>query len=654
MGRRYLGILRTKTLTVMVFLFFFADICNTQTYNAFNKEEKVQRYHLLDNINSIEDFKNTDAAHYDKLAAEIREFLIDNISKTGGHLASNLGVVELTMALHLVFDSPKDKIIFDVGHQSYVHKLLTGRKEQLDSLRKFGGLSSFPKSSESLHDVFNTGHASTSISAALGIMRAQRLQNQNDNVVALIGDGALTGGMAWEALDDAGQSKLPIIIVINDNGMSISRNVGAIKSHLSSIRASARYQTLKRGIIRFLQKIPIIGKPLYRRIERIKNRIKYFLMPNVLFEEMGFTYLGPIDGHNIKQLIKVFSQAKTFMRPTIIHVVTKKGRGYEPAQSNPEKFHGISPFCIETGAEINEKCSNSVIFGEAMLELAEQHPEIVAITAAMPYGTGLMPFMKLYPNRLFDVGIAEQHAVTMAAGMAAGGLKPVVAIYSSFIQRSYDQIYHDICLQNLPVILCLDRAGLVGGDGETHHGINDIGLLISFPGITIYSPASQRELTEMLKLAVSQNTPAAIRYSRQPLMQVQDFTPLEIGKWEVLRPLKAVNVIASGRMVESSLLGVKDLDVGIINARFLKPIDTAMLDRLTEISSGIVTVEDGVITNGLGSAVTNYLYGSGVKILKLGIQEKPVPHGSMEDLDRLCGMLPSDIGSAAKTLMDRV
>lgn len=617
------------------------------------KGEKVQSYPLLEKINSIEDFKKTNPAQYAELAAEIRRFLIDKVSITGGHLASNLGVVELTMALHLAFDSPKDKLIFDVGHQSYVHKLLTGRREQFDTLRQFWGLSSFPKRSESVHDAFNTGHASTSVSAALGFMRAQSIKKQYDHVVALIGDGALTGGLAWEALNDAGQSKLPIIIVVNDNGMSISKNVGALKSHLSAIRASARYQTIKRGMMRFLQRIPKIGKPLYKRIERIKNRIKYFLLPNMLFEEMGFTYLGPISGHDTRKLVKVFMQAKTFMRPTIIHIVTKKGLGYEPAQCDPEKFHGISPFCIETGIELNhDKSTNSAVFGNAMVELAEQIPELVAITAAMPYGTGLLPFMKKYPDRLFDVGIAEEHAVTMAAGMAAGGLKPVVAIYSSFIQRAYDQIYHDVCLQNLPVVFCLDRAGLVGGDGETHHGVNDIGFLMAFPGITIYSPATQQELVQMLRHALSQNTPAAIRYSRQLLMQADGCSPLETGKWEVLRPLKAVNIIASGRMVEASLTGAKDLDVGIINARFLKPLDTDMLDRLKSVSKAAVTVEDGVITNGLGCAITNYLYGSSLKILKLGIPEKPVPHGSIEDLDRSCGLLPGDIRAAAKSLMD--
>lgn len=612
---------------------------NTRAFDANERLcELMKETPLLDTINSIEDFRRIDRNKLPELAAEIRAFLVETVSKTGGHLASNLGVVELTIALHSVFDSPNDALVFDVGHQSYVHKLLTGRRNEFATLRQKGGMSGFPKRSESPHDAFNTGHASTSVSAALGILRANEILGKKGAVVAIIGDGALTGGLSYEALNDAGQSKLPLIVVINDNDMSISHNVGAMSRHLYNMRASASYQRFKGFVADLLHRIPRIGQRLSNSVLRFKNRIKYLLLPNVMFEEMGFTYLGPVDGHDIKAMSHVLFQAKELCHPVVVHMITTKGKGYEFAEKDPEKFHGIGKFDPDTGECIAKKGkSNSEIFAATLSELARRDSTIAAITAAMPTGTGLDLFAREYPERFFDVGIAEEHAVTMAAGMASAGMKPVVAVYSSFLQRAYDEIIHDVCLQDLPVVFAIDRAGLVGEDGETHHGVYDMSFLRNLPNMTVMAPSSQEELRAMLTLALGLGHPCAIRYNRGTLPSIPLDTPVEYGRWETVKEAGGITVIAEGRLVRTALSAAEGLDAAVINARFINPTDTALLDRAAARSKCIITLEDGIVKGGLGSAVAEYLCGK-TKLVTLGMPERPVLHASIAQQDEECGI----------------
>lgn len=593
---------------------------------------------LLDSINSIDDFRRIDRRELKELAQEIRSFLVENVSKSGGHLASNLGVVELTIALHTAFSSPKDAFVFDVGHQAYVHKILTGRRAEFHTLRKKGGISGFPKRSESEHDAFNTGHASTSISAAIGMLRADAMLGRTRFVTAIIGDGALTGGMCMEALNDAGQSKLPLIVVVNDNGMSIAHNVGALSRNLYKMRASGSYQRLKSCVADALIHIPKIGQRLSNRVLRFKNRIKYLLLPNVFFEEMGFTYLGPVDGHDIDALIHVLCQAKALRHPVVVHAITTKGKGYEYAENDPERFHGIGKFDPATGDSVSSsKKSNSRVFAQELIKLAEHDPRIAAITAAMPQGTGLNEFAARFPERFFDVGIAEEHAVTMAAGMASAGAKPVVAIYSSFLQRAYDQIVHDVCLQELPVVFAIDRAGLVGEDGETHHGVYDMSFLRNLPGMIIMAPSSQEELEKMTEFAIALDSPCAIRYNRGSLRSTPLTQPMVLGEWEVLTPLSSVTVIAEGRLVQTALEACRGLDAGVVSARFIKPIDKKLLSTIRRTTKMVITLEDGIVSGGLGTAIREYFDGS-ICVRALGIPETPVSQATIAQQDTLCGI----------------
>ena len=559
----------------------------------------MDRYPILDRIDSLEDFKKLKDGELPALAAQIRQYMIENVAKCGGHLASNLGVVEITIAMHRAFNSPKDSIIFDVGHQSYTHKILTGRRKDFCSLRQAKGISGFPKREESKHDPFNTGHASTSISAALGVARAKRLLGEEGAAVALVGDGALTGGLAFEGLNDAGQADVPLIVILNDNEMSISPNVGALHRMLVNMRSSEWYVRLKRFLVRILD-TGVLGRWLSRHMENFKNRIKSFLMPKRMFEDMGFLYLGPIDGHDIAALTRMFRRAKGLQVPVIVHCVTQKGKGYAFSERNPEKFHGVAPFSIDTGdVESSLKKSNSSIFGETLVKLAEKDPKIVAVSAAMAIGTGLTEFAGRFPERFFDVGIAEEHALTMAAGMASGGLKPVVAIYSTFLQRGYDQILHDICLQNLPVVLAVDRAGLVGDDGETHQGIFDASFLSNMPNMTVYSPATQQELTHMLTLAIERGEPAAVRYPRGSLIQAVSAQPVEKGKWEILEPIAEQTVVATGSMVALAIPVARNLGAGLINARTIQPLDLELLESVRKKARRVIVLEENVDCLGL-------------------------------------------------------
>ncbi len=594
----------------------------------------MDRYPTLDKINSLEDFKHLKDGELPALAAQIRQYMIENVARCGGHLASSLGAVELTIAMHRAFNSPVDKIIFDVGHQSYAHKIITGRREAFCTLRQENGLSGFPKREESEHDPFNTGHASTAISAALGIARAKKLLGEEGVAIALVGDGALTGGLAFEGLNDAGQADVPLIVILNDNEMSISQNVGALHRMLVNMRSSEWYVRFKRRLVRALD-TGILGRWLSRHMENFKNRIKSFLMPKRLFEDMGFLYLGPIDGHNITDLTRIFRRAKELQVPVIVHCVTQKGKGYAFSERNPEKYHGVAPFSVDTGdIEGTHKKSNSSVFGEAMVELAEKDPRIVAISAAMPIGTGLTEFAGRFPDRFFDVGIAEEHALTMAAGMASGGLKPVVAIYSTFLQRGYDQILHDICLQKLPVVIAIDRAGLVGDDGETHQGVYDASFLSDMPNMIIYSPATQQELVHMLWLAISRGEPAAVRYPRGSLMQAVSAQPVGKGVWEILEPLQERNIIATGSMVAVALPVARKLGAGLINARTIQPMDMAMLDRVKQRSKRVVVMEEGV--DCLGIRILAAL--SPIPVVRMCVPSDPVSQACVNHQRQFCGL----------------
>ena len=598
---------------------------------------------ILDRINCIEDYYALEDKDLPALAEELRTFMIENVSKTGGHLASSLGAVELILAMHRVFRDPKDKIIFDVGHQAYAHKILTGRKDIFHTLRQENGISGFPKREESAYDAFNTGHATTSISAAVGMARAKKISGEAGHVIALIGDGALTGGMAFEAMNDAGQSKLPLIVILNDNDMSIAQNVGAIHRALDRIRMSRGYVETKHSVSRILEKHGKVGYWLSKCIVNFKSRIKNFLLPHQMFDAMGFTYLGPVNGHDLGDLIHIMNCSGAMKCPILVHVVTQKGKGYHFSEDDPERFHGISPFSVDTGAVDNcVRKSNSEVFGDTMIRIAAADNRVAAITAAMPLGTGLNGFSACFPERFFDVGIAEEHAVTMAAGMACCGMRPVVAIYSTFLQRAYDQILHDVCLQNLPVVFAVDRAGLVGDDGETHQGIYDIAYLSAVPNMALYSPATQQELVHMLHMAVKRGEPAAIRYPRGHLMQAVSANHVTFGKWEELLPIADCTVVATGVMVAEAMPIAKELGAGLVNARFLNPMDDEMLHVLAQKTKHVITVEDGVVS--FGKSVALRLHEQTVTCL--GIPNRPIPQATIVRQRILCGISPEDIRNA--------
>ncbi|SEF82484.1 1-deoxy-D-xylulose-5-phosphate synthase [Caloramator fervidus] len=594
---------------------------------------------IIEKVNYPKDIKNLSLKELNILAQEIRDFLIEKVSKTGGHLASNLGVVELTLALHKVFDLPKDKIIWDVGHQCYTHKILTGRKDKFDTLRMYGGLSGFTTRKESEYDVFGAGHSSTSISAALGIAKARDLKKEKFNVVAVIGDGALTGGMALEALNDAGVSKTNLIVVLNDNEMSISKNVGSLAMYLSKIRTSPKYLHLRHDIEVLVKKIPALGDNIYKSIEKIKEGVKHLVIPGMLFEELGFTYLGPIDGHNMQNLIDVFQRAKNMEGPILIHVVTKKGKGYLYAEDKPDVYHGVGPFEIETGNSFFKSYTTySKVLGEELVDLASKDKRIVAITAAMADGTGLKKFSQIFKDRFFDVGIAEQHAATFAAGLATQGFKPVFAVYSTFLQRAYDQVIHDICLQDLPVVLAIDRAGVVGEDGETHQGVFDISFLRIIPNLVILSPKDIAEFRMMIRWAINYDKPVALRYPRGGDFDVDfmKYDEINLGKWEKLISGKGVCIIATGRLTQNAMLVSNKLkkngiDATLINARFIKPLDYSMLDEVFNEHDFIFTVEDNYIAGGFGSAILEYAAKRNYKgkIYLCGYPDEFIPHGNI-------------------------
>ena len=604
---------------------------------------------ILDKIKGPSDVRKLTYGQLEHLAGEIRRFLIEKTSKRGGHLASNLGVVELTIAMYRVFDFPKDKLIWDVGHQSYTHKILSGRKDGFDELRQFGGISGFPKRRESEYDAFDTGHSSTSVSAGLGLVQARDLLGEDYKVISVIGDGALTGGMAYEALNNAGNRKTNFIIILNDNNMSISRNVGGVHTYLSQLRAAESYNVLKENTKEALNRIPVVGSGMVEKITRTKNSIKQLVIPGMLFENMGITYLGPVDGHDIRSLVTILREASKINRSVLIHVKTKKGKGYGPAEKHPDVFHGVGPFDIVTGKPLGGGGGPSYtdVFSSAICDMAREDPRIVGVTAAMPGGTGLSAFAKAYPDRFFDVGIAEQHAVTSAAGMAAGGLRPFVAVYSSFLQRAFDQIMMDVCLQQLPVVFCIDRAGLVGSDGETHQGILDLTYMTSIPGMTVMAPKNMWELEEMLRFAASYELPLSIRYPRGKAYQgLKDFlAPVEYGKSEMLFEEDTLALVAVGSMVSTAehireKLKKTGRACTLVNGRFIKPVDTDMLDRLAEKHRYIVTLEENVLRGGFGEQVLYYMEERhpGVRVICITLPDAYVEHGDVTLLRSVLGI----------------
>ncbi|MDO4179242.1 MAG: 1-deoxy-D-xylulose-5-phosphate synthase [Phascolarctobacterium sp.] len=602
----------------------------------------------LQNINSPEDVKCLSVQELHILSQEIRDYVIEVTSKNGGHLAPNLGVVELTLALHKVFSSPKDKLIFDVGHQAYIHKIITGRREWFKTLRTYGGMSGFPKRSESPYDSFGAGHSSTSVSAAVGMTIARDCLGEDYNVVAIIGDGSMTGGMAFEALNNAGDLQKNMIVVLNDNEMSISKNVGAMSEYLNNLRTGETYNKVKNDVEHWLKNLSV-GADVLKVLRRVKSSAKYLVLPTSIFEELGFTYLGPVDGHDLGGLIEILTAAKRIQGPVLVHVLTVKGKGYKPAEDMPNKFHGTGPFEIATGKKItnpNAPVTYTEVFGKCLSKLANNDKKIVGITAAMPDGTGLSIFAKDHPDRFFDVGIAEQHAVTSAAGMAAAGLKPVVAVYSTFMQRAYDSIVHDICMQNLHVVLCLDRAGLVGDDGYTHHGVMDYAYLRSIPNMTIMAPKDENELCNMLNTALDFAGPISIRYPRGSGLGVEIAaapTSLPIGKAEILREGSELCIWAIGTMVATALkvsakLQAQGVDAGVVNMRFAKPLDEALLMEHAKKYSKIITLEEGVLSGGVGASVLEFLNAKGLlqqtQVLNLGLPDAYIPHGDKKLLLR--------------------
>lgn len=613
---------------------------------------------LLEKIQKENDIKQLKPEELEKLAEEIRQFLVEKISVTGGHLASNLGVVELTMALHLAFELPQDKMIWDVGHQSYTHKILTGRRAGFDDLRKYGGMSGFPKRKESECDAFDTGHSSTSISAGLGYVAARDIKGEEHSVISIIGDGAMTGGMAYEALNNASRLKSNFIIVLNDNNMSISENVGGMSRYLNGLRTAEAYTGLKKGVEDTLMKIPVQGEKILYQMKKTKSGLKQLFVPGMFFEDMGITYLGPVDGHDIRKLYKTFQEARRVDHAVLVHVLTKKGKGYVPAEENPSRFHGIVPFDIETGEakEKSSKDSYTDIFSKVFCDIAKQNDAVVGITAAMADGTGLARFARMFPDRFFDVGIAEEHALTFAAGLAAGGLKPVVAVYSSFLQRAFDQTIHDVCLQNLPVMIAVDRAGLVGSDGETHQGLFDLSFLNMIPNMTILSPKNRWEMADMVRFCADFQYPVALRYPRGAAYEgLSAFrTPIVYGKSEILYEEEDIAVIFVGHMAELAVQ-VRDRlkEIGyhcsLINARFVKPLDTEMLEALTKDHRLFVTIEENVLSGGFGEQVLHYVSRAklDVGVRCIGIPDDYVEHGNVDLLRR-------EVGLDAETIVKQI
>lgn len=613
---------------------------------------------LLEKIQKENDIKQLKPEELEKLAEEIRQFLVEKISVTGGHLASNLGVVELTMALHLAFELPQDKMIWDVGHQSYTHKILTGRRAGFDDLRKYGGMSGFPKRKESECDAFDTGHSSTSISAGLGYVAARDIKGEEHSVISIIGDGAMTGGMAYEALNNASRLKSNFIIVLNDNNMSISENVGGMSRYLNGLRTAEAYTGLKKGVEDTLMKIPVQGEKILYQMKKTKSGLKQLFVPGMFFEDMGITYLGPVDGHDIRKLYKTFQEARRVDHAVLVHVLTKKGKGYGPAEENPSRFHGIVPFDIETGEakEKSSKDSYTDIFSKVFCDIAKQNEAVVGITAAMADGTGLARFARMFPDRFFDVGIAEEHALTFAAGLAAGGLKPVVAVYSSFLQRAFDQAIHDVCLQNLPVMIAVDRAGLVGSDGETHQGLFDLSFLNMIPNMTILSPKNRWEMADMVRFCADFQYPVALRYPRGAAYEgLSAFrTPIVYGKSEILYEEEDIAVIFVGHMAELAVQ-VRDRlkEIGyhcsLINARFVKPLDTEMLEALTKDHRLFVTIEENVLSGGFGEQVLHYVSRAklDVGVRCIGIPDDYVEHGNVDLLRR-------EVGLDAETIVKQI
>ena len=620
---------------------------------------------ILNRIQKANDIKKRPARLYPVLAQEIRDFLIENVSRTGGHLASNLGAVELTMALHLCLHLPEDKIIYDVGHQSYVHKLLTGRRDGFATLRKSGGMCGFPKRKESEYDCFGTGHSSTSIAAAMGFAVARDLKKKKETIVAVIGDGALSGGLAYEALNNLAlfrKEKKNIIIILNDNKMSISENVGGMSRYLNDIRSRKSYGEFKDNVEQAIKNIPGVGDSMVRTIKRSKDSIKQLFIPGMLFENMGITYYGPVDGHDIFAMIHAINRARNMQGPILIHVMTKKGKGYPIAENNPEKFHGIEPFDVKTGKPLKKKTADSCtdVFSKTLLEIAKEKDNVVAITAAMPSGTGLAAFKKVCPERFFDVGIAEEYAVTFAAGMAASGMKPVVAVYSSFLQRAYDQILHDVCIQKLPVFFCVDRSGLVGADGETHQGIFDISYLSHIPNLVLMAPKNKYEMEDMMHFAIDYDGPAAMRYPRgEAFAGLKNFRPpVELGRSESIYKGKTVVILSVGNMMEEvlktvDLLKEQGMQPGLINVRFIRPMDEEMLHDLAERYPLLVTAEENVLSGGFGEEVSAFLHRNDYQnhLLTFGIPDCFVEHGSVEWQRQQMGI---DAASMAARIMEKV
>lgn len=607
-----------------------------------------------------QDLKNMNYDDLELLTYEIRDFLIEEISKTGGHLSSNLGIVELTVALHKVFNTPEDKIIWDVGHQSYVHKILTGRADRFSTLRQYGGMSGFPKRNESEYDVFDTGHSSTSISLGLGLATARDLNGEKYEVISVIGDGAMTGGTAFEALNNVETLKArksKIIVILNDNGMSISPNTGGFPKYFGNLRSSSRYKTFKEKLKKNLLNVPVIGNELFEGIHHMRDSIKYSILDGegIMFEELGLKYFGPIDGHNIRELCETFEHVKEMDKPVFIHVITEKGKGYTKAEENPNVFHGIGPFDMETGKVLSksEKPSYSKVFGDKLMDLADKNEKVVAISAAMIEGTGLNDFHAKFPQRTFDVGIAEGHAVTFAAGLAKEGYRPFVAIYSTFLQRAYDHIIEDVCLQNLPVVFCIDRAGIVGADGETHHGVFDISYLKHIPNLTVLAPKDGYELEQMMEYALTLDGPCAIRYPRGSALQLDEYGQIEYGKAQRIVEGKNIDIWAAGSMVKTAIaaaeiLKEKGFETGVVNLRFINPLDAQRLQESSEGKELIVTIEDNVISGGFGEEVTRHLAGMNVNVLNIGWPVKFIEHGTCEQLYEKYAM---DASSVAERIL---
>ncbi|WP_337373696.1 1-deoxy-D-xylulose-5-phosphate synthase [Mitsuokella jalaludinii] len=624
-------------------------------------------YALLNRIEKPEDVKALTVRELEQLASELRHFIIDTVSQNGGHLAPNLGTVELTLALYSVFSFPGDKLVWDVGHQAYTHKILTGRRDAFKTLRKKGGITGFPNRSESVYDAFGVGHASTSISAALGMALARDARGEKNQVIAVIGDGALTGGESFEALNNAGDLGTKLIVILNDNEMSIDANVGAMSEYLSRIRIAPQYARAKRDMGSLLMSIPHIGDKVYKTASHLKDGVRSVLVPGSLFEEMGFHYIGPIDGHNIGLLEEVLASAKEMEGPVLIHIHTVKGKGYKPAEQAPDKFHGVGCFDPSTGKSAKKAgCAPSYtsVFSKALIELAKDRPNILAITAAMPSGTGLKAFGQAYPKRFFDVGIAEEHAMTLAAGMAAAGMHPVIALYSTFAQRAYDQLIHDVCLQNLPVTLCLDRAGLVGEDGPTHHGVFDLSYLRQMPNMCVMAPKDEEELRHMLATAIAIEGPAAVRYPRGAGLGVpltDSLETLPVGKAEVLQEAGDIAFLAVGTMVEkakeaAAILKEEGIEAAVVNMRFIKPLDTELLGEMARTKRLLITAEENVLAGGFGSAVAEYLADHGIEVplLRFGIPDRFIEQGTRRELLSLCGLQPDEMAERIRERLSQL